>query len=80
MTYRSEFQILLTLLKKKCLVMLREGIGRQNDLILLKEEALVEDDLKVTYFSRLKPMAGFNINLINNSISWASSHRDTQLV
>ena len=75
--YRSEFQILITLLKKKCLVTFRRGIGRRYDLILLKEEALVEDDMKVTYFSRLKPLGGFNINLTNNSTSWASSHKDT---
>ena len=68
----------MTLLKKKCLQMtFRQGIGRWDDLILLKGEALVEDDMTVMYFSRLKPLGGSNINLTNNSTSWASSHSDT---
>ena len=41
------------------MVTFRRGIGRWDDLILLKEEALViEDDVKVLYFSRLKPGHG----------------------
>ena len=67
--YGSEFQILITLLKKKCLVTFRQGMSLRDDLILLKEEALVEDDMKVTYSSRLKPLGGSIINLINNSTS-----------
>ena len=64
--YESEFQIVITRLKQKCLVMIRQGIGRRDDMILFKEEALVEDVMKVMYFSRLKPLGGSNINLANN--------------
>ena len=52
--------------EEKCLVMFRRGIGRRDDLILFKEETLVEDAMKVMYFYRLKPLGGSNINLTNN--------------
>ena len=42
--YGREFQILITLLKKMCLEIFKRGVSRQDDLILLREEALVEDD------------------------------------
>ena len=50
----------------------RRGIGRRDDLILLKEEALV-DDMKVMYFSRLKPLSGSNINFYRKIVDFIYS-------